>query len=542
MHSFTDKLLASLTGSLWRRIGIYPHHGIDIFLPALHSHNSCGIGEFLDLLPLIDWCHQLKMDVIQLLPLNDSDHDPSPYNPISSSAINFILLSLHALPDLDQLPDLKNRLHLFSPFNELKHIPYQDIIVHKTNWLLAYFQQTGKAIMEQAEFKDFANKNAYWLEPYALFRSIKDQLSDTPWPSWPEDLKNPTKVTYAELLKTNATKIAFYTFLQFLCFQQLKSVATYAQNKGIFLKGDIPILVGSESAEVWRYRSYFDIKWAAGAPPDFYYSEGQYWGFPLFRWDIMRKDHFLWWKQRLQYASEFFDLFRIDHVIGFFRIWAIPLNAPAKNGHYIPKSESEWKKQGSELLHMIISYSEGMMPIAEDLGTVPDALPICLKEMAICGTKIIRWERDWTQEKNPFIPYHQYPRISLTSVSTHDSPTLTQWWRDFPEEVMQFCTFKHWEYEPELSRERRLEILWDSHHTASLFHINLLQEYLALFPKLVWSDPEDERINIPGMVLPTNWTYRYRPSVEEIISHTKLFEAMEKMKQDERPIMEHIFE
>src|SRR6185436_11010274 len=119
----------------------FPHHGINIFLPALHSKHSSGIGEFFDLLPIIDWCHELKMDVIQLLPINNSDHDPSPYNPMSCCALNFLFLSLHSLPFLDRLSNLKKRLKTLTEFNQTQRIAYADIIVHKTSWLQAYFDE-----------------------------------------------------------------------------------------------------------------------------------------------------------------------------------------------------------------------------------------------------------------------------------------------------------------------------------------------------------------------------------------------------------------
>ena len=303
--------------------------------------------------------------------------------------------------------------------------------------------------------------------------------------------------------------------------------------KGVFLKGDIPILVGSESAEVWHHPSYFDTHFAAGAPPDMYYSEGQYWGFPLFRWDELRKDHYYLVEAAFKIRLPIFSICSasttssVFFVSGPSRSMLIP-----KKGITSLKKKMNGKSQGRELLHMIISYSEGMMPIAEDLGTIPAILPICLNEMGICGTKIMRWERDWKnedQQQAPYIPFNEYPPASMTSVSTHDSPTLTQWWRDYPEEAESFALFKQWKYIPELSPSQRLEILWDSHHTSSLFHINLLQEYFALFPELVWPDPDDERINIPGLVLPTNWTYRYRLFVEEITSHHGLEETMQKI-------------
>jgi 4-alpha-glucanotransferase len=141
---------------------------------------------------------------------------------------------------------------------------------------------------------------------------------------------------------------------------------------------------------------------------------------------------------------------------------------------------------------------------------------------------VMRWERNHETDKS-YIPIQHYPPISLTCVSTHDSETLTLWWKNFEEEVKAFATFKKWPYAKELTEGQRQEILWDSHHTSSLFHANLLQEYLALFPELIWPDPEDERINVPGTISNKNWSYRFRPSVETIVGHKELFSKMEKI-------------
>ena len=178
--------------------------------------------------------------------------------------------------------------------------------------------------------------------------------------------------------------------------------------------------------------------------------------------------------------------------------------------------------------------SSNMLPIAEDLGDVPPEVRVCLSELGICGTKVMRWERYWEKDKS-FIPFKDYPPLSMTCVSTHDSRTLQLWWSDFPDEAKDYAAFKHWTYSPTLTVEQRKEILWDSHHTPSLFHINLLQEYLALFPELVWPQPEDERINIPGKVLATNWLYRFRPSVEELTAHEGLKKAIEQILKNPTP-------
>ena len=523
-----NTLLDTPAAPLWKRIGIKPHQGICIFLPALRSRHSCGIGEFFDLLPLIDWCHDLQMDVVQLLPLNNSDSDPSPYNPMSACALNFLLLSLHALPYLDDLPALKKKLQGITELNQTARIAYQQVIVHKMSWLQAYYDAVGEKIQKSPAFRAFLAEND-WVEPFALFRSLKDHLNNSPLSTWPKELRFPSEKKVSELQSTNTSKIAFYAALQFLCHSQLKEVKKYANSKGVFLKGDIPLLVGCESAEAWLHPHYFHTEFIAGSPPDPFNQEGQYWGFPLFRWEALRQDHFAWWRRRLQYASHFFDLFRVDHIIGFFRIWAIPPHTSPKQGHFIPEKPEEWEAQGRELLHMLIDNAQGMLPIGEDLGTIPDILPLVLTEMGIPGTKVIRWTRNWKTDKS-YIPLDRYPLASLTTVSTHDSETLAQWWQNVPEEARAFAAFKKWEdYTPALSLRQRQEILWDAHHSSSLFHINPLQEYLALFSELVSSRLEEERINVPGTVSDTNWTYRYLPSVEELTTHVGLRRAMKKI-------------
>jgi 4-alpha-glucanotransferase len=241
----------------------------------------------------------------------------------------------------------------------------------------------------------------------------------------------------------------------------------------------------------------------------------------------MREDNYSWWKRRLEVACQFYDIYRIDHIIGFFRIWAIPRGESPRKGKFVPPTDDLVVMQGKTLLEMMMNSSK-MFPIGEDLGIMPDSIYNALRELGICGTKIIRWEKDRATHCI-FTPYKEYYPLSMTSVSTHDSDTLQLWWKKYPEEAKAFSHFKGWHYTPELSMERHKEILWDSHHTASIFHINLLQEYFALFPKLAWPSQEDERINIPGYILPTNWTYRFRPWLEEITSHEPLKKLLQEL-------------
>jgi 4-alpha-glucanotransferase len=393
-------------------------------------------------------------------------------------------------------------------------------------WLRDYHEKIAPQLMDSEDLFDFIAHND-WVKPYALFKVLKDLVQQNSWLTWPEEWKDLTDEEFDELLNTHKTEISFYITIQYLCFQQLVQVKKCAEEKQVLIKGDIPILISPDSADVWSNLEFFDLSLAAGAPPDAYNPKGQYWGFPLYRWDIKKRSHFRWWKQRLGTAAHFYDCYRIDHVVGFFRIWAIKPGHLPTEGEFVPEDEDQWLSQGRELLEMLIS-SSNMLPIAEDLGVVPDCVRPCLNELGICGTKVMRWERRWKIDDS-VIPIDEYPPLSLTCVSTHDSDTLQQWWKKFPDEAEVFAIDKGWEYQPDLTLAQRKAILWDSHHSSSLFHINLLQEYFALFPELVSKNPNDERINVPGEVLPTNWTYRFRPSIEEFTNHEGLLIAMQEL-------------
>ena len=520
MHLKT-KLKTGPLSAQWKIIGIHSHKGINIPLSALHSYESGGIGEFFDLIPLIDWCSHLNIDTLQLLPLNDSGFDPSPYNAISSCALHPIYLSLHQLPRIELHQELLKEIHYLRRFNLSETIPFQKVLTEKTNILLNYFKKEGNELLSSVEFSTFLSENI-WIKPYALFKVLKEKSDQKHFTLWPDEWKNISRETFDSLFEYFLKECSFHIALQYLCFLQLTTVKKRAKEKNIYLKGDIPILISADSVDVWFHKELFDLQISIGVPPDQYNKDGQRWGFPLPNWDAMRKTGFSWWKNRLQYARNFYDLYRIDHAVGLFRLWTIPLGRPSSEGQYSPLEEHLWEPLGRELLQTFIQTSS-MLPIAEDLGAVPPFVRRILDEMGICGTKVMRWEKN---EQGNFINPQTYPAISLTCVSTHDSTTLAEWWVEEAEEAKIYALQKGWAYTPILSKEQRYSILEDSLLSHSLFHINLFSEYLALIPDLVWSDPKKERINIPGTILPSNWNYKFRRSLEEISSHPLLEKEM----------------
>ena len=511
------------TYKAWKKIGIFPHHGLNIPLFSIRTKKSCGIGEFLDLLPLIDWCLSLKIDILQLLPLNESGLDPSPYNAHSACALHPIYLSLHALPFIEGFEqEIKN----FTFLNNYPSLLYHAVLHKKLIFLKKYLKKRGEKIKKDNDYLLFLQKQE-WLLPYALFKVLKDHFQQKHWKDWPETFKEITSHHFKVLSRQYAQEIEFYTLLQYLCFSQLKKVKAYAASKNIFLKGDVPILVSPDSADVWFHRSFFNLELAAGSPPNSLDPDGQYWGFPLYNWKAMEQNHYEWWKKRFLFANEFYHIFRIDHIIGFFRLFAIPREQHPKKGFFTPKQAGIMEAQGKTMLHLLTHLSH-VLPIGEDLGEVPSFVADSLKEFGIPGTKIFRWQRYW-EKKGAFIPYNAYEPISMTTVSTHDIDTVPLWWEKNSEDAKAYAAFKKWTYQEKLSKEYLFEILWESHHSSSLFHINLLQEYLALCPELTWANLEKERINYPGTIQKRNWSYRYKMHLETLIHHTQLNELMQKI-------------
>lgn len=505
---------SSAASRQWNSVGIDHHHGIALSLTSLHSGKSTGIGDFFDMIPLIDWCSEVGFNVIQLLPLNDSGDDPSPYNALSALAINPVFLSLRELPNS---ATLLKRLSSERPRRN-KRVHYHAVKAFKEKFMRQWCAQESRAVTTTRPYADFLADHP-WLRQYTLFRILKEKYQ-TPWTKWPNAVHSPSEETLDRLADEHKTDVEFYSLMQFFCFQQLQQIKQYAESKNVFLKGDLPILISTDSADVWGNRSLFNTDVAAGAPPDAYAAQGQKWGFPTYNWEAIAANDYRFWRKRLEDAERFYHLYRLDHIVGFYRIWTIPPHNKATEGYFVPEDHEQWLPHGERILRMMLDSSI-LLPIGEDLGTVPTEVRANMRHLGICGTKVMRWERRWEEDRS-YIPLEEYPPESMTCLSTHDSETLQQWWKLQPEEAGSFAAFKGWDYHPDLTLAQRKMLLRDSHHSGSLFHINLLQEYLAMVPELVWDKPEDERINVPATVSKRNWTYRFRCPIEEIASSERL--------------------
>ena len=319
------------SGRNWRGAGT----AIPVF--ALRSADDFGVGEFYDLKKMVDWAASTGQSVLQLLPINDTTmlhtwEDSYPYNPNSTFALHPQFLNLPAVGVKvdDEYKALQAEL------NALDQIDYERVNAEKHLLLKKAFAKTFKKLSATKAYQAFVEKNAHWLLPYAAFCVLRDMNGTPDFSQWKGYAKyNKKKV--AAFCEEHKEEIDFWCFVQYHLDAQLSEVCAYAHSKGVVFKGDLPIGISRTSVDAWLYPELFHMDSQAGAPPDAFSADGQNWGFPTYNWEKMAEDDFAWWKSRLAKMSEYFDAFRIDHILGFFRIWEIPLwTKSGLNGYFNP--------------------------------------------------------------------------------------------------------------------------------------------------------------------------------------------------------------
>ena len=301
---------------------------------SLRTRKSAGIGDFGDLKTMIDFVASTGQKVLQLLPINDTTithtwTDSYPYSCISVFAIHPQYANLHALPELKDAKARAEAEKTCAELNALDKIDYEKVNDFKINYLRQIFNQEGEKMMKTAEYKAFFQDTKQWLVPYAQYSYLRDKNGTADFNQWPDhQVWDEAERKALADPKTAAYKnVAFFYFVQFVLDRQMQEAHEHAKAKGVILKGDIPIGVNRNGCDVWMEPKYFNLNGQAGAPPDDFSANGQNWGFPTYNWFEMLKDGCQWWNRRFQNMARYFDAYRIDHVLGFFRIWEIPVHS-----------------------------------------------------------------------------------------------------------------------------------------------------------------------------------------------------------------------
>ena len=559
---------------------VFPWKGAGTVIPifSLRSEGSFGVGDFGDLKKMIEWADKTHQRVIQVLPINDTNithtwQDSYPYNSIS-------IYALHPqYTDLRQLPEIKNeerKTHfeqLRQELNALPQIDYERVNNAKMEYLRELFAQEWATIKKRASYKDFFEQNKEWLVPYAAFCYYRDQYGTADFSQWPKE------ATVAAIKATNK-EVQFWYFVQYNLDQQMHAAHEFARDHRVILKGDIPIGISRDGVEAWVEPKYFNLNGQAGAPPDPFSADGQNWGFPTYNWDEMLKDGCSWWVRRFRKMAQYFDAYRIDHVLGFFRIWEIPVPeksglkgqfAPALglsreeiegygiynhmelflvdhkradrwhpriavqfnedyeklnddekynfnrlyNDYFYRRNNQFWYQEAMKKLPRLTQATR-MLCCAEDLGMVPDCVPWVMNELRILSLEIQSMPKD---DKVRFGHLSQYPYRSVCTISTHDMPTLRQWWdEDWDRTQDYYNSMLHrgggaphplpgWLAKDIVSR----------HLTSpSMLCLLSLQDWLSIDEKLRLPDANAERINIPAN--PRHyWRYRMHLTIEQLM-------------------------
>ncbi len=318
--------------------------GVAIPVFSLRSKNGFGVGEFNDIKLLVDWAKNTGMKLIQLLPVNDTMStltwmDSYPYSAISAFALHPIYINLEKVAGKEYASQLKPLKVKQRQLNEESVVNYEEVMKFKYSILKELYDFMGPACMESIEYTEYFEANKDWLEPYAAFCFLRDKFETADFEKWKTNgIYRKAEIDKLCTAKSTCYKqIAFYYFTQYQLHLQLKEAVEYAHKKGIVLKGDIPIGISRNSCDAWVSPGMYNLCWQAGAPPDDFTAVGQNWSFPTYNWKRMQEDGFAWWKQRFGQLSNYFDAFRIDHILGFFRIWSIPANAvQGIMGRFVP--------------------------------------------------------------------------------------------------------------------------------------------------------------------------------------------------------------
>ena len=467
-----------------------------ILLPVSSLPSRYGIGCFSkEAYKFIDRLKEAGQAYWQILPLGPTSYGDSPYQSFSTFAGNPYFIDPEDLVARGYVTAEQCNTYDFG--TDIHSVDYGKIYKSRFRLLKEAFDNSH--IEEDARFQEFVQKNAYWLEDYALYMAIKDGFRGICWAAWEEDIKLRTPAAMDKYRRKYANEIMFYQFQQYLFQVQWEKLKTYANDNGIKIIGDIPIYVAFDSADTWANPVLFQFdednqpKAVAGCPPDAFSATGQLWGNPLYRWDYHKSTGYAWWLLRLAHVFKLYDTVRIDHFRGFDEYYSIPFgDQTAERGH--------WEKgPGMDLFNTVKEKLGDVDVIAEDLGYLTESVIEMVKESGYPGMKVLQFAFD-SREESDYLP-HNYERNCVVYTGTHDNDTILGWYYVMSEEDREFSK----EYMGN-AKSTDEELPWDfirmSMESVANLAVTPMQEFLGL--------GTEARINYPS-TLGNNWKWRLLP-------------------------------
>ncbi len=501
--------------------------GVTVPLFSLRTKRSWGIGEIGDLGPFARLILDGGARLVQLLPLGEiAGGETSPYSALSAFGIDPIYISLS---DVEDLPESElgallgdDGLRTIAWLHEHSVIDYEAVRWLKKRAFDAAFARFvervhGRGGSRDASFARFCEAHRAWLDDYALFRALKDAYELRAWWEWPEGVRDRDPRALSEARAQYASGVLKHQYLQWLAHAQWESARADLRALGVEIMGDLPFMVGRDSADVWANRDEFRSDASVGVPGDQFDPEGQEWGLPPYDWRVMRGDGFAWLRRRARYAGVLYDRFRIDHLVGFYRTYMRPvdkLRGPDNKllpGFFDPAEEPAQKAHGEAVIGAMIAGAKetGAGLVAEDLGVIPDYVRPSLAAMGVPGYKVLIWE----QENGAFRDPARYPVCSLACFGTHDTSPVAAWWEALPTwERDAVCRL------PALASRGGSSL--GAKFTPAVHHA-LMALVLGARSELVLLLMQDvlgvhDRVNTPSTVGPHNWTWRLPANIEAL--------------------------
>ena len=491
--------------------------GATIPLFSIRTRNDWGIGQISDLPTCAAWLLGAGQRLLQVLPIQElSQGETSPYGALSAFAIDPIYLDVDRIRDLDADSIAKrlgeDGLAELAAVRRSPTVDYRTVRALKRRAFAEAFARFREHELvanpngpRAKAFFAFIEREGSWLRDHALYIALRASHDSHGWKTWPteERDRDPKVLALSKARRDDGgigTRVLEQMYLQWLAHKQWQAARSELKKLGVLLMGDMPFIVGGESADVWAHQDQFRTDVSLGAPPDDFAKEGQSWGLPVYDWEAMDNDDLAWLRMRAGHAAGLFDRFRIDHLVGFFRQWVTTEGEP---GHFVPKAEKDQRVRGEKVLRAMLEAAGPGAVIAEDLGVIPPFVRETMTRLGLPGYKVLPWEKDeHFMSRDP----RSFPELSVATWSTHDTQPITAWWDDLePWERERLASLDKMPLDlPKDERELALlKLLFSARSELTLVLVNELLGDMS-------------RINTPGTVNDQNWTWRLPRPIEDL--------------------------
>jgi isoamylase len=500
--------------------------GVVIPLFSMRSDSDWGLGEISDIPRFAAWAQKAGFSVVQLLPVNPvSGADPSPYASLSAFALDPVYLSFDQCEDFvaaggrDAL-SAEARAQL-ARATDTPLVDWAAVRAVKTEAAALAFQRFFRDEWQQkspraAQLAAFMKENRAWLDDYALFIVLHDTFSKS-WLDWPPGLRDRDPSAIAKARDEYREQLLQAKWLQWQLDQHWRRARREASALGVDLMGDLPFMVGMDSADVWSNRHLFRTDLHVGTPPDEFSATGQDWGLPVYDWKVLEETDFAWLKARAMRAGALFSIYRVDHAIGFYRTYF--RSKDGKSTGFTPADEATQLSLGERVMRLMTRWAE---VVAEDLGTVPPFLRPSLAKLGIAGYRVLRWEKDDDEYRDPAT----WPTASVCTNATHDTDMTADWYdalspeeRDKLSKIPSLAGLEPTRPFDSQTRDVFLRALYAAPSTLALM---LFQDALGT----------RDRINTPGTVDAANWSYRMGMTIDQLSGDTETTERLARLASE----------